>query len=396
MRWTVERITVAGGALMLFFLVATGVGFWAEMRDFVKNVASLEAADRRVHILARVFDDLQDAETGQRGYLITGRTIYLEPYDAARADLGAAIQALREAYTERGQDQAPAHVSLLEQLVAAKVEEMARSIELRRSEGFEAAQAVVLEDSGKRSMDGLRAIIGHLQAEENTAQRYETERTKSRASDAMTLWLAGTALVMSIVAASILIVLREIRENRQLSDQLQHDVRHDRLTGLPNRSYFNEHLQLSLARAGRDKSKLAVLFLDLNGFKQINDNLGHMVGDLALIEVANRFRTAVRSSDFVARLGGDEFVVLASRVGGQKDIDVLVRKLQEAMAGVSLPALQGRRLGASVGVAVYPDDGLGADELIAVADDAMYVAKGRATPIAAVGEQDLSPAPYAG
>jgi diguanylate cyclase (GGDEF)-like protein/PAS domain S-box-containing protein len=156
----------------------------------------------------------------------------------------------------------------------------------------------------------------------------------------------------------------------------EHLAYHDTLTDLPNRSLFNTLLNQGISEARRYDSQLAVVFIDLDRFKQINDTLGHEAGDQLLQEVASRLKVCIRESDTVARLGGDEFVLLLPKVTDAKDAATVAQKV---LSAVSMPfALIGHefRVTASVGIAVYPQDGLDEQSLLKRADVAMYQAKG--------------------
>lgn len=168
---------------------------------------------------------------------------------------------------------------------------------------------------------------------------------------------------------------RDITEHHRLEHQLRHLARHDPLTGLLNRAAFTEQVALSLARARRGGSGLGLLFLDLDGFKEINDGCGHEVGDLMLQEVAYRLTKDLRETDVAGRFGGDEFLLLLE--GSQQDggcmaaAERLVGSLREPFH------LCGKQHGISVsiGVAQYPDDGTTPEDLLRHADLAMYIAK---------------------
>jgi len=159
--------------------------------------------------------------------------------------------------------------------------------------------------------------------------------------------------------------------------RLSHLAFHDHLTGLPNRAQFEQHLHVALSRARRDDTAVAVFFVDLDGFKPINDAHGHAVGDSLLRAVADRLRTATRDGDVVARLGGDEFLMLATIASPDDTVttDAICGRVSELLA---LPFdLDGHRLavGGSIGLAVYPRDARTRDELIRQADLAMYRTK---------------------
>lgn len=157
---------------------------------------------------------------------------------------------------------------------------------------------------------------------------------------------------------------------------LAHQASHDSLTGLPNRAFFEGRLNRSVRNAARQRDHLAVLFLDSDHFKQINDTLGHAVGDEVLISVADRVRAQLREHDLVARLGGDEFAVLLTPLQSRKDAEQIAEKI---VASMKLPVQldSGRSIATSlsVGIAYYPDDGADPASLLNAADAAMYEAK---------------------
>jgi diguanylate cyclase (GGDEF)-like protein len=157
--------------------------------------------------------------------------------------------------------------------------------------------------------------------------------------------------------------------------RMAHLAHHDALTGLPNRLSFLAHMQHGAASARRRESRMALLFIDLDGFKPINDVHGHDVGDQLLQQVATRLGESVRESDAVARFGGDEFVLLLTDVADQQAAAAVAEKI---IARLSAPYAAGGvelTVGASIGVALFPDDADDVDALIAQADAAMYDAK---------------------
>ncbi len=183
---------------------------------------------------------------------------------------------------------------------------------------------------------------------------------------------------VAVTSALLFAVLRREDARRYAVEQMLRDMaHHDALTGLPNRHCFEQHLDRALAQADRDTAEIAVMFIDLDNFKQVNDRFGHPVGDRLLVEVAARLRTATRAADTVARFGGDEFIVLVAN-GGNGAERVLAR-LGEIMA---VPVdIDGIRLfvTASVGYAVYPRHARCGGDLLRAADQAMYRSKAGAT-----------------
>ncbi|MGO8975890.1 MAG: putative bifunctional diguanylate cyclase/phosphodiesterase [Steroidobacteraceae bacterium] len=157
--------------------------------------------------------------------------------------------------------------------------------------------------------------------------------------------------------------------------QMAHAAEHDFLTGLPNRMLLNDRVGQAIVLATRHMNKIAVLFLDLDGFKYINDSLGHPIGDKLLQSVAKRLADCIRGSDSVSRQGGDEFVVLLLDIEQAEDAAVTARRMLQAVAQPHSIDQHDLHVTASIGVSVYPDDGLDAEALIKNADTAMYQAK---------------------
>ena len=170
-------------------------------------------------------------------------------------------------------------------------------------------------------------------------------------------------------------IFSDITEHKQTEEHVRHLAHYDALTDLPNRTLFNDRLGQALIQAHRNRCKAAVMFLDLDRFKVINDTLGHSVGDLLLQEAALRLKGCVREGDTVSRQGGDEFVVLLPEIADEEDVYAVAQKLLNAIAQSFM--LDGHELhvSASIGVSFYPNDGADAETLMKNADVAMYRAK---------------------
>jgi diguanylate cyclase (GGDEF)-like protein/PAS domain S-box-containing protein len=171
------------------------------------------------------------------------------------------------------------------------------------------------------------------------------------------------------------IVFRDVSATRAMALQIIHSAEHDFLTGLPNRLLFNDRVNQAIGMAPRHMKKVAVLFLDLDGFKHINDSLGHPTGDKLLQSIAKRLVDCVRNSDTVSRQGGDEFVVLLSEVNQPEDTAITARRMLKAVAEAHSIDQHDLHVTTSIGVSIFPDDGLDADTLVKNADTAMYQAK---------------------
>ncbi|MBU1620076.1 MAG: diguanylate cyclase [Gammaproteobacteria bacterium] len=170
-------------------------------------------------------------------------------------------------------------------------------------------------------------------------------------------------------------VARDITKHKQLLEQLQHIAFYDPLTQLPNRALFEDRLQQSLARARREQGMLALCFVDLDKFKEVNDQLGHAAGDLCLKKVAELLLFSVRETDTVARLGGDEFVIVMDAVTDQAAVLSALQSLQTKLRQPFLFEQHPLQLSASIGIAFFPQHGQDQSSLLAAADRAMYRAK---------------------
>ncbi len=184
----------------------------------------------------------------------------------------------------------------------------------------------------------------------------------------------------TVTVGMIVYVYESLRARADASlEQAREDLHHlahtDMLTALPNRAAFYEHLPLSLAQARREESRLAVLFIDLDNFKPINDTYGHEAGDELLQYAARRLQQHLRSSDFIARFGGDEFVAILPSVTSQQEIGIVAEKLIEALASPFSVHGHQCRIGVSIGVGLFPDCASTVDGLVQLADHAMYTAK---------------------
>jgi diguanylate cyclase (GGDEF)-like protein/PAS domain S-box-containing protein len=191
----------------------------------------------------------------------------------------------------------------------------------------------------------------------------------------------GTLLPVEIslgpVADDTVAVVRDVTERRRMEAALEHRALHDPLTDLANRSLFFDRLRQAIHAARRDGSQVALVMLDLDEFKSINDTRGHAIGDAVLIEVASRLRLGLRATDSAARLGGDEFAWILPRVASRRSVDAMVRKrLAIAQEPVKLDG-QTIEVGVSAGIAMYPEDGQDPDALMRRADRAMYSVKRR-------------------
>jgi len=237
-------------------------------------------------------------------------------------------------------------------------------------------ETIPLQEAFNHHLAGLRSAYQRA----NLAAQRRAQTTYRRA---LFLTLAfGTAAVVLAALIAWRTLLRNRLKSQQLHEHLKaleisrsalrEEATHDPLTGLANRRLFYDRLQQAILHAKRYGSKLGILYVDLDCFKEINDTHGHHVGDAVLTEVATRLTACVRDSDSVARLGGDEFAVLLTELQAREDYRAVAEKIEQALnTGTRFYGLD-LDIAASIGEAIYPDDGADEDALVRAADTAMY------------------------
>ncbi|OWW20211.1 hypothetical protein AYR66_12605 [Noviherbaspirillum denitrificans] len=202
---------------------------------------------------------------------------------------------------------------------------------------------------------------------------------RMRCHDGSYKWLLSRGIVVARDARGDPVrmtgMITDISERKEADERIWRHANFDALTGLPNRRLFRDRLQREVVNAARDGTRIALMFIDLDRFKQVNDLLGHDAGDSLLKEAAQRISRCVRESDTVARLGGDEFTVILTTLGNLDHVEHLAQNLLDTLASPFKLNKESAYVSGSIGVAVFPDDGHSAEELIRKADQAMYAAK---------------------
>jgi diguanylate cyclase (GGDEF)-like protein len=359
--------------LFLGLLIAAAA-FMYEARVIVEDGVSEDVAFSVLSTTHRVLDDLQDAETGQRGYLLTGSAAYLQPYEHGSRDVEAAV---RQLYEVAAAD--PPSIEIVRQIdrrQRTKLAELARTIDLARGGDRTKAIALVQTDEGKREMDRLRVEFAQL------SRRWQA-RQQGAASDARerVVFGAGALAVVALfvgglLAYALVVQRRAFASISAYSQAMDREAALDSLTGLPNRRSLLAAIEALSAQAGNEARKIALLYLDVDGFKAVNDVLGHSSGDVFLRRLAKSLSAVVRRQDVLARIGGDEFVALLTDYGDDDDLRRLARRLIEQVGAVAQAEYGGRfSIGLSIGIATHPDRVPNIRQLMDVADAAMYVAK---------------------
>ncbi len=240
--------------------------------------------------------------------------------------------------------------------------------------GWETIQIILVFSGLALALSALvsRIVTGPLDAIVSAINRFSKDHDISALPLKRNDELGLLARSFHDMQTEVMAYLSELNESRKA---LEHLARHDTLTGLPNRRMFFDRLEHAIASSRRNGKQLAVLFVDLDRFKEINDTLGHAAGDGVLTNVAILLKSAVREIDTVARLGGDEFVILVDTIADPQHVTAIVRKLHDLFQRAMQIGEHELLVHASIGVAIFPGDGKDADELIQNADQAMYNSK---------------------
>jgi diguanylate cyclase (GGDEF)-like protein len=367
-----ERNALLGWVLPMLLLMVMGSAIFYAARQMSEVSAQVVAAGEIIDVLNDVRNDLLDIETGERGYVITGKEAYLEPHQQA-------MRLLEKNMTElAGMLQSSPKLTVsfheLSQHVQLKLRISEANITARRI-SFDEAVARVNAGVGRQEMDSIRGLLNELDTQQHGVR---DELRKQRGEIMQYLWIAliGAAVAVLLVSSYLYLQSQFFINLQRKADELAYYLAtHDALTQLPNRSMLMDELQRMLSRAQRNASQSALLFLDLNGFKKVNDTLGHPVGDELLIQVAARLQALMRGGDLVARLSGDEFVVMLEGITHGADVQRVMDNIAHEIAQPFVLNLHTVHISTSVGAAHYPQDGQDAEALMHHADAAMYAAK---------------------
>lgn len=407
--------------LILFLLVLFSVAITSSALTFKLESYGEEKLAWVIHThnvitkSERLLSSMKDAETGQRGFLLTQEIHYLQPYYTGIAESKQLLSTLQE-LTKDNQKQQEA-LKYIEKSMTLKFEELATTIDLVQQDQLPKALSLVKEDKGKAYMDDLREDLNQFTNIELLLLEQRKGDFKENRSQLVTLIKMQILFLIFLAIGSIFFMKRNLFDPLKLllfstkkmqkghkldiadiveknemgkllsafyqmnevvhekTEALTYKAHHDELTGLKNRSMVNTELQAALHQAAKTNTKVAVYFLDLNKFKEINDTLGHDVGDEVLKKTAQLLTETVRCRDNVFRLGGDEFLVIGQGIAQCSGVKKLTSKLLEQFKFPVNIGSESLSISPSVGVAIYPDDSIDGEELIKFADIAMYEAK---------------------
>lgn len=360
---------------------------------------------------------MTDAETGQRGYLLTNNSEYLEPYHIGVSQSKSHLDTLLR--KTLGNQEQQNRLKKIQALMAQKFEELYTTIHLTQINSTESileAKNIVKSSTGKKYMDAIRLEMLAFNNEERLLlEQRKGEFKESRAYISAVVGFEVLFFIFMSIITALFIKNKlyqplgmlvagtekmEKGERQKISDMLPKDemgyllsrfyrmsevvhtktealnyeASHDALTGLKNRAQLEIQLPISIAELNEDQ-KLAVLFIDLNNFKQQNDLLGHDVGDAILVETGKRLKKSLRSNDGVYRLGGDEFVVIIENIRNATNTKLVVENILENFSKPFVFQEHSITICLSIGIAISPDNALDAGKLVKLSDIAMYASK---------------------
>jgi diguanylate cyclase len=341
--------------------------YFSEQKDLV---------DRQRYDIVALGKAITNAESGQRGYLLTGHTLFLDTFEQGRMDTQTVIASFEKQSV--GFDEVHSELEQLKQLVHKKFYALDQNIQVQLHAGSYAAHLSLSKDQGRELMKQINDLLNKV---DDTLEKLRTN-FEQEIRERMIAAVVG-AIFLCILIICVLVfsyrnttqLLGQMLKSQAVTKKLTHQADHDLLTDLPNRRSVNDHLQSIYQLARHDSKPFAIFFMDLDGFKHVNDQYGHEVGDALLIEVANMFRKVLRQTDFLARQGGDEFVLVVSTYLYRMELVQLAQRLIQLFARPVLVRDIPLNIGVSIGIAEYPRHGKQVKQLLHAADKAMYVSK---------------------
>ena len=395
-----RKVQLAFGFAMLTLLLMGALSY----RWMVLSVESNQWVLHTHEVLTNIQNlrlAMESLRSSSREFALTGREADLDPFRANVIGVKQDQDFIRDLTADNPIQQN--RLVALADLVAENIENSEAIIRLRRAQGLTVTATASLTGRSQKEADDFEALVDKMQSEEMGLRKLRLAAMERDLSQTKIILFTGTMLGLLITGVAGWSALRDStmrtqaeahlvqkvqelnRSNEELvrladatrtiTEQMTHAAEHDALTGLPNRLLLNESIDRAISFAQRHEIQFAVLVLDLDGFKHINDSLGHPTGDKLLQSLAKRLVQCVRSTDTVSRQGGDEFVVLLSEIDHPQDAVSMSRRLLDVVAGATSIEKHDLHITASIGVSIYPDDGRDAETLIKNADTAMFHAK---------------------
>lgn len=335
-----------------------------------------DEVDMQRYNIVALSNAISAAESGQRGYLITNNVTFLDVLEDSRVDVQRIFNNIVK-LNQRFPKVAPI-VEGVKKLSDEKFKIMDVNIQVQLNAGSYASHLTLGKDTGKLVMTQIKADLAGADTLLLQYRRHYDSEIKRKIKESMMGAIVLVLIIFGVLAFSYrhnLKLFEQIIENKAKVDALSFQATHDALTNLANRRGFESHLKNVHAVALRTDKRYAVFYLDLDGFKAVNDAHGHDVGDVLLIEVAKRFTKALREYDYSARLGGDEFALVIDQFQTQDELANLAERLIGALNTPIEVETKMLKVGVSIGVAQYPKDARNYELIQMEADSAMYRSK---------------------
>jgi diguanylate cyclase (GGDEF)-like protein/PAS domain S-box-containing protein len=361
-----------------------------------KTVSDMFAADAaREHIereralyerpASTTYEMMVPTAAGETRQLLYNKVSFVDQRGEVAGLIGVITDVTRYKETERALEASEARFRVLTEssldLISVVDEQgviLYQSPALRHLLGLEPSETVGMNVKDMVHRDDLEHVRAAFKRIIETRQSIEPVEFRIRHRDGMwrTFESLGTNCLGNPHIHGVVFNSRDVTDRKVIQQRIQHLAYHDNLTGLPNRSLLQDRLAHSIARAERTNKKVAVLFIDLDNFKNINDTLGHDVGDELLRQVSRRLSECVRLEDTIARQGGDEFIVLLDSLEDSRGASVVAQKVLNSLRQAFILGGTENHVSGSVGIALYPEDGRDAQTLMKNADTAMFHGKG--------------------
>lgn len=360
-------------SMALVIIAVLAIFFTKEVIELQSTLADVRHNDEARIQVRNVLVDLLDAETGQRGFLLTGEENYLEPFHHGRARVLESIRRTRDP-SFMSQELVPDAPQIL-LLAQQKLEELERTITLRRKGKSEQALAIVKNGSGKATMDKAGGLIQDDLTRLRKLRDVQIAEldNRLRASAIFLILMLTSVVILALTAWRSLHV--SARSNNDLAKKLAQEASHDLLTGLPNRRFFEHWAKHLVSKSKRESTSFSLMLIDLDGFKKVNDSLGHALGDEVLKAATARLQATLRGGELLARIGGDEFALLIEGNLTRHQLASLGERMIASLQPALHKSLSDGAVGTSIGVAVYPQNGSDIETLTEVADSALYQSK---------------------
>jgi diguanylate cyclase (GGDEF)-like protein len=333
---------------------------------------SVEDGLQVVELLRSVSSAVADSEAGQRSYIITQRKEYLEDSSEMLRVADRRLNDIRTLVINHPVELE--QIGSLQSSIAARTAAFEHALELLKNGDSRATLKAISTEESRRNVDDTYELLRQFKAKQGQLFTQRTRQVQEHSRFSLATQYIATFFGLAFLGLIYYLVYREITVRRQAEEKLKIVATHDPLTALPNRTLLHERLSHALAKAQCHGRPLAVLVVDLDRFKHVNDTLGHEAGDTLLQVAARRLHDCLRETDTMARQGGDEFVVLMDELSDRDPITRASQRILDAMVEPFLIEGQEIHVTASIGISVYPEDGR---TLLRNADIALYRAKGK-------------------